>query len=109
MFFLASCCSFFLPQMQFRLQSRVARWHILKPKNPKLGKFWRALQRKVFAYFMAIWSFLFSFGIFCGNLAHFMIISYIFSRFGVLCKEKSGDPASQASFVCNDLRKGCFN
>jgi hypothetical protein len=24
---------------------RVARWFVFKPKNPNLGKFWRALQR----------------------------------------------------------------
>jgi hypothetical protein len=24
---------------------RVARWYIFKPKNPNLGKFWRALPR----------------------------------------------------------------
>jgi hypothetical protein len=33
--------------------TRVARWHIFKPKNPNLGKFWRDLQWKMSIYFMA--------------------------------------------------------
>jgi molecular chaperone DnaK (HSP70) len=28
---------------------------ILKPKNPNLGKFWKALEMKMLVYFMAIW------------------------------------------------------
>jgi hypothetical protein len=36
------------------LRFRFARWYIFKPKNPNLGKFWRALQWIMFVYFMAI-------------------------------------------------------
>jgi hypothetical protein len=42
---------------------------------------------------MAIYTILRSFGIFCGNLEYFMVIRYIFSRFGMLYQEKSGNPA----------------
>jgi hypothetical protein len=32
-------------------------------------------------------------GIFCGSLEYCMVIRYIFPRFGMLHKEKSGNPA----------------
>jgi hypothetical protein len=73
---------------------RVARWHIFKPKNPNLGKFWRVLQWKILVYFMTIWSYLRPVDIFCGHLVHFMVIWYIFSRLGKLYHEKSGNPAA---------------
>jgi hypothetical protein len=63
-------------------------------KNANLGKFWRVLQWMLLVCFMAIWSILQPFGIFCGNLEHFMIIWYIFPRFGMLHQEKSGNPGS---------------
>jgi hypothetical protein len=34
-----------------------------KTKNPNLGKFWMALERKMFLYFMTIWNILGPFGI----------------------------------------------
>jgi hypothetical protein len=27
--------------------TRVARWHVFKPKNPNMGKLWRVMQWKV--------------------------------------------------------------
>jgi hypothetical protein len=51
-------------------------------KNPNSGKFWSFLQRKMMVNFMTISSVLLPFGIFCGH----------FSRFGMLCEEKSGNP-----------------
>jgi hypothetical protein len=45
-----------------------------KTKNPYLGKFCRA-----------VWSILRPFGIFYGHLVYF-------TRFGILCQEKSGSP-----------------
>jgi hypothetical protein len=45
------------------LSYRVARWYIFKPKNPNLGKKWCALEWKLFAYFMVIWTILRPFGI----------------------------------------------
>jgi hypothetical protein len=41
-------------------------------KNTNLGKFWRVLQWKMLVYFMADWSILRPFGIFCGHLIYFM-------------------------------------
>jgi hypothetical protein len=40
-------------------------------------------------YFMATWSILLTFGIFCGFYGHLVI----FSRFGMLYQENSGSPA----------------
>jgi hypothetical protein len=34
-------------------------------------------------------------GIFYGHLIYFLVIWYIFPRFGTLCKEKSGNPGSE--------------
>jgi hypothetical protein len=51
-------------------------------KNPHVSKFWRVLEWKILAYFMAIWSILWSFG---------MGIRYIFHVFQcILYKEKPG-------------------
>jgi hypothetical protein len=47
------------------------------------GKFW-------YMYFMALWSVLRPFGIFYGHLVNVVSVWYIFSRFGMLYKEKSG-------------------
>jgi hypothetical protein len=58
-----------------------------KTQNPNLGKFRRVLQSKMPVYFMAIWSILRPFCIFCGRLAHFMVIWHIFPRFGMLDHE----------------------
>jgi hypothetical protein len=37
-------------------------------KNPNLGTFWRALERKMFIYFVIIWNNLWPFGIIYGSL-----------------------------------------
>jgi hypothetical protein len=49
-------------------------------ENVGKGKFWAHLE-----YITAIWYILLSFG-------NFMVIWYTFSRFGILCQEKSGNP-----------------
>jgi hypothetical protein len=63
-------------------------------KNPNLGKFWRALDWKMFIYFMAIlnisWRYI---GIFCVHLVHFVFIWYIFP---VLV---SGNPGLEGNFT----------
>jgi hypothetical protein len=65
-------------------------------KNPNLGKFWMCLQWKMLVYFMAIWSILRPFGIFCGRLLYFMVICKVyFSRFGMLYQDKSGNPGGR--------------
>jgi hypothetical protein len=55
---------------------------------PNLGKFWRALKRKMLVCFMAIRCILWAFGIFVGHFD-------IFSRFGILYLETSGYPARE--------------
>jgi hypothetical protein len=56
-------------------------------KNPTLGKFWRDCNGSG-------WSILSPFGLFCGHLEYFMVTRYIFTRFGTLSQEKSGNPDS---------------
>jgi hypothetical protein len=46
-------------------------------KIHNLGKFWSVLQRKMLVYFWPL-------GIFYGHLGYFIVIWYIFSRFGML-------------------------
>jgi hypothetical protein len=50
-------------------------------KNINLGKFWRAIDWKMFMYFMAIWNILQTFWIFYDHLVHFMFIFGPFFRF----------------------------
>jgi hypothetical protein len=61
-------------------------------KNPNLGKFWKVLQWKMLEVLRASLSILRQNGIFYGHLVHFVVILYIFPRFGILCREKSGNP-----------------
>jgi hypothetical protein len=46
----------------------------------------------MFVYFMAIWNILRTLGVFYDPLVHFVFIWYIFSGFGIMCQEKSGNP-----------------
>jgi hypothetical protein len=59
---------------------------------------------------MTIWSILLPFGIFCGNLVHFYgHLVYFCSRFGMLYKEKSGNPAPNSITLAarqNELSPG---
>jgi hypothetical protein len=43
---------------------------------------------------MTVWSILGPLEIFYGHLVHVVVIWYIFSRFGILGQEKSGNPAT---------------
>jgi hypothetical protein len=63
-------------------------------KNSNLGKFWRALDGKMFIYFIAIWNILRTFGKFYEHLVDFELIWCIFSGFGIMYQEKSGKPAA---------------
>jgi hypothetical protein len=65
----------------------------LQNKSPTsgFGVSWRVLQWKMLVYYAAIWFILRLYGIACVHLAYFMDISYIFSHFGMLHKEKSGN------------------
>jgi hypothetical protein len=61
--------------------------------NPNLGKFFRVLLWKILVYFMTIRSILRPLKIFYEHLVYFVVIWYIFPRFGILDQEKSGNPA----------------
>jgi hypothetical protein len=67
-------------------------------KNPNLGKF-LALDRKMPIYYMSIWNILRTFWIIYDHWVHFVIIWYIFSSFGTLCQEKSGNPVANLAPV----------
>jgi hypothetical protein len=43
---------------------------------------------------MTIWSILLPLEIFYGHLVYFVVIWYIFPRFGILDQEKSGNPGT---------------
>jgi hypothetical protein len=68
-------------------------------KNPNLGKFWRFLQWKILAKLLTIWSILRPSEIFYGHLVYFVVIRYIFPRFGILYYEKSGNPGPKSFFA----------
>jgi hypothetical protein len=63
-------------------------------KNPNLGKFWRALVWEMFKYFIATWKILWRFWVFYDHLVHFLLIWFIFSGFGIMYQEKSGNPGN---------------
>jgi hypothetical protein len=44
------------------------------------------------------------FGIFCGHWVYFMVVLYIFPRFGMLYQEKSGNP-DQNIFLLTNLKQ----
>jgi hypothetical protein len=64
-------------------------------KNTNLGKFWSALDWKMLIYFTAIWNILQPFGTFYEHCHNFVFIWYIFSGFGIMYQEKSGNPGRQ--------------
>jgi hypothetical protein len=85
--------------------SRVARWFVFKPKIPILVIFWRVLQWKISAYFMTIWSILLPLEILNGHLVHFVVIWYIFPRFGTFYQEISGNPGSERKITMRSKEK----
>jgi hypothetical protein len=65
-------------------------------KNPDLGKFWRALEWKMFVYFMTIWNILWPFGIIFGRLVKFVCGHLVyFSHFGMFGPRKIWQPWSK--------------
>jgi hypothetical protein len=58
-------------------------------QNPNLGKLCKALDWKMFLYFMAIWNILRTFGILYDPLVQFVFIWYIFC---IMHHGKSGNP-----------------
>jgi hypothetical protein len=63
------------------------------------SQFWSTLEWIMLNNFMAIWNILGTLGIFYDNLVHFMLFWYIFSGFGIMYLEKSGNPASDSNDV----------
>jgi hypothetical protein len=68
--------------------NRVARWFVLKPKNPNFGKIWRALKWKMLLYLMTIWNIVRPFGIIYGLLVQFVVIWH-FLQFGMFGPKKN--------------------
>jgi hypothetical protein len=62
-------------------------------KNPNLGKFWRDLQIKIKVYFMATWSLLKLFGIFCDHLVYLWLFG-IFFPFWYVVQRKIWQPCT---------------
>jgi hypothetical protein len=61
-------------------------------KNPDSGEFCRAFDQKTLMYFTAIWNILWTIGILYYRLLHLVFLWYIFSCFGIMRQEKSGNP-----------------
>jgi hypothetical protein len=61
-------------------------------KKSNLGKFWSVLKGNLLIYFMAIWSILRPNCIFYCNMVNFVVVWYIFPRFGLFYQVKSGNP-----------------
>jgi hypothetical protein len=74
--------------------TRVARWFIFKPKIP-FGQIWGIT--------MEVWSTSQPSGIFYGHLVYFWYFS-IFSHFGMLFQDKSGNPAPNPGAQTNSLQ-----
>jgi hypothetical protein len=72
-----------------------------RTKNPNLGQFWRALDWRMYIYFMAIWNILRTFEIFYDQLVHFVLIWYIFSRFWYHEPRKIWQPCSKLHTLAN--------
>jgi hypothetical protein len=66
----------------------------IQTKNPNLGKFCKVLQWNTLVIFVTVLSILRPNGPFWVHLVHFVVIWYIFPRFGISNKEKSGNPAA---------------
>jgi hypothetical protein len=67
------------------MEIRVARWFIFNPKS----QFWRAMEWKVFSYFMIIRNILWPFGIIYGSLVYLVCghLLYIFLFWHVWTKK----------------------
>jgi hypothetical protein len=85
---------YFIQSACLRLECRVARWFVFKPKIPIWVNFgglyvdWKRL-----IYFMAICNILRTFGKFYDHLVNFLLIWYIYYGFGITYQQKSGNPA----------------
>jgi hypothetical protein len=75
-------------------------------KNPNLGKFWRVLLWKILVHLMTLLSILRPLEIFYGHLVYFVVIWYIFPRFGILDQQKSGNPGPDPRYVVRGPSSG---
>jgi hypothetical protein len=64
-------------------------------KNSNIGTFWKALERKMLVFF-TILNILWPFGILSPFLVCFVAFLVHISKLGILCREKSGNPAAAA-------------
>jgi hypothetical protein len=62
---------------QIQMSTRVARWFVFKPKIPIWVNFGGSCYGKS-------WYIIWQFGLFDGHLVYFVVIWYIFPRFGIL-------------------------
>jgi hypothetical protein len=62
-------------------------------KTPNLGKFLKALDCKMWIYFMAIWNILRTYEKWYDHLVRFVLIWDIFPNFGIMYQGKSGNTA----------------
>jgi hypothetical protein len=58
------------------------------------------MEVKRLVYSMALWNIVRTFGIFYGHFGNLVAILYIFPHFGILCQEKSGNPAGELTSSC---------
>jgi hypothetical protein len=80
------------------LLSRVARWHIFRPKILISGKFGSVLQWQMLVNFMAIGSIVLPFCIFHCHLAYFMVILVYFPVLVCCTGKKSGNPVFKCKY-----------
>jgi hypothetical protein len=71
-----------LPRRKWAIESRVARWHIFKPKS-QFGQIFKGLIMEDAGIFLVIRPILPQFGIFCGHLVYFVAIWYILWPFDI--------------------------
>jgi hypothetical protein len=70
-----------------------ARWFICMPKIPILVYF-EGLGMEYFGMSYVQFLFLMPFGVFYGHLVYYVLVWYIFSKFGMFYEEKSGSPGA---------------
>jgi hypothetical protein len=78
--------------------SRAARWFLFRPEIPiwvYFGGTWNG--KCCYVYILVFSNSLLTLVIFCGHFVIFIVIWYIFPRFGILCPEKSGTPGRKPS------------
>jgi hypothetical protein len=91
-------------------KNSVARWYNFKPKIPIWVNFGGSCNGRCwYLYCMDVWSIFWNFSdIFNVHLVYFVVIWYIFPRFGMLYQEKSGNPGKKlkkklSDKTCSDL------